>query len=78
MTSWQFQDIRRVIQRMSNLCITGALRTTPFEALNIMLNLAPLDIFGELLRSYQTGIYAETVFQVVEVVVFIRKITIRP
>jgi len=34
------------VQRMSALCISGALRTTPNEALNVILNLPSLDLAG--------------------------------
>jgi len=34
------------VQRMTALCISGALRTTPNEALNAILNLPSLDIAG--------------------------------
>ncbi|XP_070855359.1 uncharacterized protein [Drosophila suzukii] len=34
------------VQRMASLCISGALRTTPNEALNAILNLPSLDLAG--------------------------------
>ncbi|XP_070854170.1 uncharacterized protein [Drosophila suzukii] len=34
------------VQRMASLCISGALRTTPDEALNAILNLPSLDLAG--------------------------------
>ena len=34
------------VQRSAELCITGALRTTPTEALNTMLHLPPLDLMA--------------------------------
>jgi len=34
------------VQRMAALCISGALRTTPNEALNAILNLSSLDLAG--------------------------------
>lgn len=34
------------VQRMASMCITGALRTTPTAALEILLYLIPLDILG--------------------------------
>jgi len=34
------------VQRMAALCISGALRTTPNEALNAILNLPSLDLAG--------------------------------
>ncbi|XP_055836606.1 uncharacterized protein LOC129905204 [Episyrphus balteatus] len=35
------------VQRSASICISGALRSTPSDALDILLNLTPLDIFSK-------------------------------
>ena len=44
------QVIRRV-QRQATIAITRALRTTPSDALDILLNLSPVDLFAQELAA---------------------------
>nr|AMS38355.1 hypothetical protein [Bactrocera tryoni] len=43
------------VQRLAALCITGALRTTPTAALELVLNLPPIDLFAENCAAKSAG-----------------------
>ena len=57
-----YQNVRRV-QRQANIAITGALRETPSDALNVLPNLPPVDLLSlELAVNCAVRLRSNSVF----------------